>query len=121
MDRLPASTRRPLRGVLNALRGIRPAAAGQARVADWFVRNRSERGGASAGASFRDHPAADALIAGIAEGSPYLWDLVRDEPGRLLRLFQSDPDTRFPAILAEATAAGGATWRSRRHAAARAA
>ena len=49
------------------------------------------------------HPKTRALIVGLADGSPYLWDLVRAEPERLVALLQSEPDARFDALLAEAT------------------
>ena len=52
-----------------------------------------------------DHPKINALIAGLAEGSPHLWDLTRADPARLVTLLQSDPDRRFDAILAGATRA----------------
>src|SRR5262249_30674811 len=45
------------------------------------------------------YPAARALIEGIAEGSPYLWDLIRADPARLVRLLNADPDRRLPEIL----------------------
>jgi glutamate-ammonia-ligase adenylyltransferase len=37
------------------------------------------------------HPAARALIDAIASSSTYLWDLVRADPVRLVRLLESDP------------------------------
>ena len=42
-------------------------------------------------------------------GSPYLWELIRIEPGRFLTLLESDPDTRFEAILAETARAVAST------------
>src|SRR5262249_2783433 len=49
------------------------------------------------------HPPALALIAGLTEGSPYLWELVRAEPERLVALLESDPDQRLEALVGEAT------------------
>ncbi len=47
------------------------------------------------------HPVVATLLQGLAEHSPYLWDLASMEPQRLLRLFESDPDTHFAVLLAE--------------------
>ena len=33
-----------------------------------------------------------ALLDGLADGSPYLWDLVRADPERLVALLDADPD-----------------------------
>src|SRR4029077_6075328 len=44
----------------------------------------------------------------IAEGSPYLWDLVRADPTRFAAILQAEPQERFAAILAEARSAGHA-------------
>src|SRR5207247_2021069 len=52
----------------------------------------NERGvGETLAAIFSAAPPVEALIAGIAEGSPFLWELIRAEPARLLTLLQSDP------------------------------
>jgi len=39
-----------------------------------------------------ENPEVGSLIEGIAGGSPYLWDLVRADPGRLIALLEADPD-----------------------------
>ena len=46
------------------------------------------------------------LVAAIAEGSPYLWDLIRAEPDRLLGILEAEPEAHFAAVLAEVTRAG---------------
>ena len=48
------------------------------------------------------HQGAAALIEAIATSSPYLWDLARADPGRLVALLESDPDARLAACLAQA-------------------
>jgi glutamate-ammonia-ligase adenylyltransferase len=49
------------------------------------------------------------LLEGIADGSPYLWDLASAEPARLLLLLHSDPDDRLATLLSTtATAVAGA-------------
>jgi glutamate-ammonia-ligase adenylyltransferase len=55
-----------------------------------------------------DFPIVGALIAGIAEGSPYLWDLVRADPARLAALLEADPEEELKALqsrMAQAVAA----------------
>jgi len=50
-------------------------------------------------------PPAGALLARIADGSPFLWQLCESDPERLLRLLEGDPQTARDALLAEARAA----------------
>lgn len=50
-------------------------------------------------------PFARNILAGIAEFSPYLFDLVRADPLRLLRLLECDPDAHL-ATLIEAAGTG---------------
>ena len=79
------------------------------RIQSWLVEVAGEPAGAELARLLRNRPAVDRLIGGISEGSPYLWDLVRAEPGRLLNLLESDPVTRLDGILAEAARPGAAT------------
>jgi glutamate-ammonia-ligase adenylyltransferase len=48
-----------------------------------------------------DHPIIGDLLGGIAESSPYLWELVSREPARIAGFLQCDPDARFSEILAQ--------------------
>ncbi|HEY0439552.1 MAG TPA: bifunctional [glutamine synthetase] adenylyltransferase/[glutamine synthetase]-adenylyl-L-tyrosine phosphorylase [Xanthobacteraceae bacterium] len=50
-------------------------------------------------------PPVRGLIDGLAEGSPYLWDLASREPERLLAVLQAEPEHRFNALLAGTKAA----------------
>jgi glutamate-ammonia-ligase adenylyltransferase len=81
------------------------AAEAHARVAAWLC----ELAGTSVGQALErliaDRPMIAALLAGISEGSPYLWDAARAEPERLAALLHCDPDSHFDAILAGATGA----------------
>jgi glutamate-ammonia-ligase adenylyltransferase len=52
-----------------------------------------------------DFPVAAALINGISEGSPFLWDLVRSSPQRLSSFLTTDPEQAFERILSEHRAA----------------
>jgi glutamate-ammonia-ligase adenylyltransferase len=49
-------------------------------------------------------PRFAALIAGIADHSPYLWRLISADPERLARLAQEDPSASLERILATARA-----------------
>src|SRR4051812_46998258 len=76
-----------------------------ARVESWLV----EIAGTSTGKALKqllaDHPQAGALVAGVAEASPHLWEMMRADPARLVVLFESNPDTRIDTILREAARA----------------
>jgi glutamate-ammonia-ligase adenylyltransferase len=49
-------------------------------------------------------PKVRTLIEGIAEASPYLFDLARADAGRLIRLLQCQPDAHFAMLIANAVA-----------------
>jgi glutamate-ammonia-ligase adenylyltransferase len=46
------------------------------------------------------------LIAGIAESSPYLWELIRAEPDRFVALLAADPERHFTALIEGVARAG---------------
>ena len=77
---------------------------GHARVAAWLSDIADRSTAAVLARILDDHPAAKGLIADFAEAAPYLWDLVRAEPARLLTLLQYDPDLRFEEMLAAVAA-----------------
>ncbi|MFK8252205.1 bifunctional [glutamine synthetase] adenylyltransferase/[glutamine synthetase]-adenylyl-L-tyrosine phosphorylase [Ancylobacter terrae] len=52
---------------------------------------------------------ARAVMAAIAENSPFLTELIRSDPARLLRMLTSDPRARLETARAEAQAAADAT------------
>jgi glutamate-ammonia-ligase adenylyltransferase len=81
----------------------------QARAAAWLAEMADQPAAAALTRLLADHPAVQGLIAGFSDGAPYLWDLVRADPARLLTLLQSDPDLRFEAILAGAAEKAAAT------------
>src|SRR5262245_134096 len=58
---------------------------------------------------FAAHPQARALILGLADGSPHLWELVAADPARLVRVLESDPEAHFDAVLADTVAAIAST------------
>jgi [glutamine synthetase] adenylyltransferase / [glutamine synthetase]-adenylyl-L-tyrosine phosphorylase len=60
-----------------------------------------------------DQPFAKAILLGIAEYSPYLWDLIRADAARLIRLLRCEPETHLASLIAttsrEVAAAAGET------------
>ena len=93
-----------------ALAGAVPVAPdAQARVTAWLADIADQLAAAALVRLLADHPAVHALLAGFSDSAPYLWDLVRADPGRLATLLQSDPDARFADILAAADRAAAAT------------
>src|SRR5215813_11711764 len=82
------------------------AAADDAEGLDaWLTEISGTPAGAALRVIFADHPSVSALVAGLAEFSPYLWELVHRDPARFVSLLESDPDLHLPAIIAEATRA----------------
>ena len=49
-------------------------------------------------------PQAKTILEGIAEASPYLFDLMRADAGRVVRLLQSHPDDHLAALIAKTEA-----------------
>ena len=74
------------------------ASEAERRLADWLDDCPSETAGAlrDMAASF---PHAKAILEGIAESSPYLFDLMRADPGRAVRLFRCDPEDHLTALI----------------------
>ena len=73
-----------------------------ARVAGWLADIAGDPAGRTLKRLVGEHPMLASLLAGIAEGSPYLWELARADPVRLAVLLMSDPERRFKVILADA-------------------
>src|SRR5229473_5153908 len=59
----------------------------------------------------KDFKAARAVLEGVADGSPYLWDLVESDPGRLLTLLKCEPDAHLAALLSSSARAVAAATR----------
>src|SRR3954454_23105812 len=83
--------------------------AAKTRVAGWLT----EIGRSAAGKALKRlvtaAPKLEALLFGLADGSPYLWDLAAGEPERLLSLLNSNPDVHLAELLAKAGKAVAAT------------
>jgi [glutamine synthetase] adenylyltransferase / [glutamine synthetase]-adenylyl-L-tyrosine phosphorylase len=77
----------------------RVSAQGRNRSAEWL----SSIAGTAAGKTLKSlvsaQPRLGALLSGIAGTAPYLWDLIRADPARLLRLLTTNPDTELAALL----------------------
>ena len=55
--------------------------------------------------SLLDHGNAKQILLGIAEFSPYLFDLVRADAARLIRILSCDPESHLAALIEDASAA----------------
>jgi glutamate-ammonia-ligase adenylyltransferase len=75
-------------------------AATDAKIEDWFAQMGAEPEARGLRQVFAAAPKARELIAGLCEYSPYLWDLVRADPDRILRLLCGDPESQFQSLLA---------------------
>jgi [glutamine synthetase] adenylyltransferase / [glutamine synthetase]-adenylyl-L-tyrosine phosphorylase len=84
----------------------RLAAAQQsrARIADWLKSIGRIESGKSIKKLIDGSPKVAALLVGIADGSPYLWDLAVADPERLLSVLQTNPDARLAELLRTASA-----------------
>jgi glutamate-ammonia-ligase adenylyltransferase len=90
--------------VVEAPRPFAPKAA-KARTAQWFA----EIGRTEAGKALKRLAAASpkvaALLTSIADGSPFLWDLIAADPARLAAILNADPDAHFALLLSNAARA----------------
>jgi glutamate-ammonia-ligase adenylyltransferase len=84
------------------------SASGRARAAEWLASIARTASGKALKALSDRHPALTSLLGGTAEAAPYLWDLVGDDPARLLRLLSRDPEEEFAALLGKAHSAAAA-------------
>ena len=78
------------------------------RVADWLADIADAPTAAALTQLQRERPPVNALIGRFAQDAPFLWDLVRADPARLLALLQADPDERFEDVLGRASRAADA-------------
>ncbi len=78
---------------------VEPRAARE-RVAEWLA-GLPDRDGKALKAVLAGNKILNTLLEGLAESSPYLWELASGDPDRLLRLLGSDPARYFAALLTE--------------------
>jgi glutamate-ammonia-ligase adenylyltransferase len=74
------------------------------RVDDWLSDIATDQA-AALGVLFARFPVARTIFEGIAEASPYLFDLVRADPARAARLLRCDPEIQFAALVENTVAA----------------
>ncbi|MEA2976032.1 MAG: [glutamine synthetase] adenylyltransferase / [glutamine synthetase]-adenylyl-L-tyrosine [Alphaproteobacteria bacterium] len=98
--RTAAADRALATGIRRAPLASAPAAA-KRLVAEWLAGIGSTAEGRGLQELFAAAPLAAQLVEALADNSPYLWDLIKANPARLLTVLQSDPDQRLPARLAE--------------------
>ncbi|MCG6203106.1 bifunctional [glutamine synthetase] adenylyltransferase/[glutamine synthetase]-adenylyl-L-tyrosine phosphorylase [Rhodopseudomonas sp. HC1] len=68
------------------------------RFEDWLADIAAEQAAAIRVIADR-HPPIRTVLQAIAEASPYLFDLIRADPARLVRLLRTDPDVGFTTLL----------------------
>ncbi|MBI5260303.1 MAG: bifunctional [glutamine synthetase] adenylyltransferase/[glutamine synthetase]-adenylyl-L-tyrosine phosphorylase [Bradyrhizobium sp.] len=71
----------------------------EGRLRDWLAELEPQQ--SSAIDALLVHPFAKAIMAGIAEFSPYLFDLVRADAARLIRLLRCEPDAHLAGLIAQ--------------------
>ncbi len=73
------------------------------RLADWLG-DTSPTDAAALNDISGAFPQAKAILEGIAESSPYLFDLMRADAARVVRLLQSNPDSHLAALIEKTVA-----------------
>jgi [glutamine synthetase] adenylyltransferase / [glutamine synthetase]-adenylyl-L-tyrosine phosphorylase len=71
------------------------------RLADWLTDLAPEQAAAIDDLAFR-FPLAKTILLGIAEASPYLFDLVRADGARAIRLLECEPEMRLARLIENA-------------------
>src|ERR1043165_2181859 len=67
------------------------------RLGDWLAELEQQQ--AAEIGSCVDRPPARAILLGIAEFSPYLFDLIRADAARLIRLLACDPEQHLTSLI----------------------
>jgi [glutamine synthetase] adenylyltransferase / [glutamine synthetase]-adenylyl-L-tyrosine phosphorylase len=84
--------------VVDAPRLLGPKAA-RTRVEAWLAGLDRSAAGKRLRRLVDASPSLKTLLAGLAEGSPFLWELATAEPARLVALLEADPERQFAALL----------------------
>jgi glutamate-ammonia-ligase adenylyltransferase len=77
------------------------AKAAKSRVAVWLKDIAKPQAKVLSGL-FAARPKLERVIESLAESSAFLWDLASNDPARLIRLLQSDPDRHLAQLLKDA-------------------
>ena len=84
------------------------SAVGRARLAEWLESLARTAVGKAVKSLIDEHQSLEALLGGIAAEAPYLWDMVRAEPSRLVDFFTHNPEDELAKILAKARTSAAA-------------
>src|SRR5580698_4361675 len=86
------------------LDGALPLSSPEARAAavQWLSDIKADTPGKALASLAVKYPLLADLIGGLAGGSPYLWDLVRADPARFVRLLKAEPEVEVASLLAVA-------------------
>ena len=76
---------------------ITASSTAEQRLKDWLAE--LEPAQAAEIGAWLDRPPARAILLGIAEFSPYLFDLIRADAARLLRLLACDPEQHLTSLI----------------------
>jgi [glutamine synthetase] adenylyltransferase / [glutamine synthetase]-adenylyl-L-tyrosine phosphorylase len=105
----PSGAENPLVERIREAPRIAAAKDANARVAEWLAGIARDEAGKRLKRHLAESTKLDALLGGIAEGSPFLWDLVSAEPDRLCALLEANPDVHLEALLARTVKAVAAS------------
>jgi [glutamine synthetase] adenylyltransferase / [glutamine synthetase]-adenylyl-L-tyrosine phosphorylase len=72
------------------------------RVSDWLASVAGTAAGRKLTKLFSANSALGGVIGGIAESSPYLWELITADAARFLRVISYDPEEGLASVLAKA-------------------
>jgi glutamate-ammonia-ligase adenylyltransferase len=90
---------------------VAAASNAEQRLGDWLAE--LEPAQSAAIDAWLDHPHAKRILLGIAEFSPYLFDLIRADAARLIRVLACDPESHLTSLIEntsrEVLAASGET------------
>ncbi len=89
-----------LRRIVAAPRLFSPLEA-RVRVSDWLADIARTSAGKALKRLLAAHATVNAVIEGLAEASPYLWDLASADPARLLAILEADPERHLKSVLAQ--------------------
>src|SRR5262245_25196100 len=77
----------------------------KARLAEWLAGIARNEPGKALKRLIEGAPKVEALLAGLADGSPFLWELATADAPRLLAVLNADLDTHLAALLSRAARA----------------
>jgi glutamate-ammonia-ligase adenylyltransferase len=98
------STATLARKVVEAPRAFAPKEA-RARVVQWLAEIGRSEAGKALKRLVAESPKLEALLVGIADGSPFLWDLIIADSVRFATVVNSDPDEHLSSLLQDAARA----------------